>query len=478
MVIYTARKEVIKLKSNPLGKGGQGKVYKVTNKPMLVAKLFHSQHCTKELEQKIKLMVAKPPLNKQSQHTYFAWPTEVAYDNSGKFIGYLMPELVNMKSIYSVSHPKLKPKGFSWHYSITTASNLARIVEILHKHGCIIGDLNESNIMVSSGALVSVLDCDSMQIKDVNGNTIYHSQVKIDDYLPPELQDIDLKNHTRYEYHDNFSLAVLIFQLLMNGTNPYFGSGARTPKENIKNNYTFVIDKNIKPPAGTPPLHILPDDILNIFKACFANGFHNPSSRPSPKEWIKILQNLEANIVKCPQNHSYSNHLSNCPWCEREQTKTKVSQRKPQQVQQVYTPHQSSTPPASTPIHTPTQTNKPNPIALLFDKYEHLDSVVAFTATVLVCGGITSISGMAIGWDSSHVWHITFPWGAGIAAFTFLIISAITSSFLYSTKSSVLTWSIIGTILITTFLPWIIAGIVFILIIAFIIMFLIGMISG
>ena len=477
MIVYSAHGQTIKLKTPWLGKGGQGEVYEIQNNPRQAAKIFFADKLTPNLSQKLEYMILNPPKNptEHLDHTSFAWPQELIYDKNQNFIGYLMPKLEGMVSLYRTLHPKLKNTQFNWQYSVATAKNLAQIVNILHRHGYIIGDLNESNIMVSNRALVSVLDCDSMQVSDISQNKTYFCEVKKDDYLPAELQTLDLKTTTRYEYHDNFILAILIFQLLMRGVNPYSGSGATTIAESIKHNHSFVISNSVHPPSGSPSLEVLPPHLINKFEVCFERGYLSPNSRPTAEEWIEELDGLANNLSSCNNHHFHSNHLNYCPWCKLEQAKTKVSKK--QQPRRTYFPSPNPTPATRpTPIHTSPQIKKPNPIALIFDKYEHLDSVVAFTGTALVCGGITSILDMSIGWDSSHVWHITFLWGAGIAAVVFLIISAIASDPINDSKG--LIWGGVGTILITIFLPWIIAGMAFVLVIAFIITFLIGMISG
>ena len=57
-----------------------------------------------------------------------------------------------------------------------------------------------------------------------------------------------------------------------------------------------------------------------MFVRCFVNGHKSPTARPTARQWIDVLDKAERELVQCRKNksHWYSNHTSQCHWCERE----------------------------------------------------------------------------------------------------------------------------------------------------------------
>ncbi len=330
-----------------MGKGGEGIVYDLKGNPRQVAKIYHSCHRTIEREQKLEAMIFKPPQydtrRMSPPHISIAWPLELLYEQR-KFVGYIMPRIEQCSNILEVYNPQLRAKKyteFNWKFLHRTARNLATALNALHVHRYIMGDVNQKNILVNTDALVTLVDTDSFQVQDSNGK-IYRCPVGVPDYTPPELQSQRLDSVDRTTNHDNFGLAVIIFQLLMEGFHPFMG----LPKEPTLCSFEEIYLHNIKqgifpyqrnyefnPPPGAPLFKTLHPEIQNLFFRCFVDGHHNPSSRPTPLEWLDALEKAETALVNCKyiSSHWYSNHLKKCPWCEREQ-------QKPLRVQQILPP--------------------------------------------------------------------------------------------------------------------------------------------
>ncbi|MFN5263992.1 MAG: protein kinase domain-containing protein [Pseudanabaena sp.] len=115
---------------------------------------------------------------------------------------------------------KESPK-FSYVSLMRTARNLARAVRSVHSRGYVIGDVNESNVLVAEDAIVTLVDTDSFQVND--GTTVYRCTVGKPEYTPPELQGMSFRDVDRSVEHDLFGFGVLIYQLLMEGTHPFGG---------------------------------------------------------------------------------------------------------------------------------------------------------------------------------------------------------------------------------------------------------------
>ena len=311
-----------------LGSGGEGKIHTVVGMQNLVAKVYHQPKI--EYTQKLSRMLANKPHGIYQQgHCSIAWPTDSLFDVAGRCTGFLMPYVSSPLPLLELYNPQTrlqKCPGFTWKYLLRTAKNIAVVLEELHVGGYVVGDLNESNILVSDSALVTLVDCDSIQVPKGNGQ-FFRCPVGKSDYTPPELQSCDFSQINRTMYHDNFGLAVLIFLMLMEGVHPFMGvwkGGGETPKreQNIKaGNYPYNGSSLLMPPGYALTPFILPPNLQKLITRCFVEGYLNPSYRPTAREWKQALHDAEQQLTCCPYNnqHWYSQHLSTCPWCVRVQ---------------------------------------------------------------------------------------------------------------------------------------------------------------
>ena len=70
-----------------------------------------------------------------------------------------MPRLIDSQPIQHLYNPIMRLKSFakaSWTFQVRTASNLAAAFDEVHKAGCLVGDVNQSNAQVSTQALGTV----------------------------------------------------------------------------------------------------------------------------------------------------------------------------------------------------------------------------------------------------------------------------------------------------------------------------------
>lgn len=109
-----------------LGKGGEGSVYKILEKPDYVLKVFIEKNRTETRRRKLLAMLNTPlPISAMSQIT---WPVDVVYDN-GQFIGYVMPETKNNEDLNVMYSDKyICPLN----EKITIAKNLCAAVNSIH----------------------------------------------------------------------------------------------------------------------------------------------------------------------------------------------------------------------------------------------------------------------------------------------------------------------------------------------------------
>lgn len=334
-----------------INRGGEAQIWSVRQDAHLVAKIYHKP--TADHQAKIKAMLAAP-LIRQGVHPTVAWPLDLLYQQNN-FVGYLMPRANNCRPLFHYYNPARRQRLAArqdWprflHYA---AANLARAVATVHKGGHIIGDLNESNVLVTDTALVTLVDTDSFQIQQggkssqaapswlgaLPGQQTYRCGVGKAEYTPPELQGVDFKTIDRTVAHDNFGLAVLIFYLLMDGFHPFAGvlntgmSVGRVDLYGIKQGLFPYLrwganaSQSLQPPPKAPPFNYLHPSVQDAFRRTFVDGHANPARRVTAKEWKEVLHAAQEALVTCPQNggHLYSHHLRHCPIC----SPTLVNQR-------------------------------------------------------------------------------------------------------------------------------------------------------
>ncbi len=315
-----------------LGRGGEACIYTVPTDINLVAKIYHQPSL--EQARKLEVMLTHPPENPTANlgHISIAWPTELlrSSDGSGSVVGFLMPRIRGMRPSIDFYNPRTRRQYcplFNYQYLLRSARNLAAAFAALHASGYCLGDVNESNILVSDTALVTVVDTDSFQVSDPDNNVIYRCPVGKPEFTPPELQNKTFAQCDRVVAHDLFGLAVLIFQLLMEGAHPFSGifqgSGEPPTYEGriAQGHFTYSQKRRVPyiPTPISPPWQILHPSLQQLFVRCFEDGHNNPQLRPTAQNWLFALAETENSLISCTSNpqHRYSNHLRNCPWCER-----------------------------------------------------------------------------------------------------------------------------------------------------------------
>jgi len=196
----------------------------------------------------------------------------------------------------------------------------------LHDRDYVIGDLNETNVLVAPTALVTVIDADSFQVTERHPGriTFYPCPVGRPEYTPPELQGRHFPDEVRRPEQDTFALAVLIFQLLMDGSHPFrsvwLGPGEPPPLEEKIARGWFPYARQPCGPVRPPPglaLDRLHPALAALMLRCFVTGHGNPQRRPSPAEWECALKEAEKSLHACPCGQVYPAQRERCPRCGR-----------------------------------------------------------------------------------------------------------------------------------------------------------------
>ena len=311
-----------------IGSGGEGDVYELLSASTSIVAKIYKKPLDEHKQEKLRLMARG--CNDELEGIS-AWPTDVLCTRpGGPVVGFLMPRVVDGEPIHKVYGPTHRKETFphaDWRFLVRAAKNLAAAFCVIHKYGYVIGDVNEGNILVSDTACVRLIDCDSFQVR--SKDSIYYCEVGVAHFTPPELQNSGNFHLERTANHDNFGLAILIFQLLFLGRHPYAGvySGIEDmPIEKAIDEFRFAYGKNarqksIAPPPNSVGLSIVPDRLAVLFEQAFSESGTRNGGRPTAGDWWGVLDPFEAKLRRCSADgvHHFYAGLSTCPWCRLEE---------------------------------------------------------------------------------------------------------------------------------------------------------------
>ncbi|WP_322762953.1 hypothetical protein [Frankia sp. Cr2] len=307
-----------------LGKGGEGSVHQINGDSNHVAKLYHKIP-DGDRQEKLRLMAS---LRDADVRKFVAWPVETLHvDRGGPVRGFVMPtagSCVPVHQLYNPGHRKQEQPQLSWKNLLVTARNTADGFAAVHQRGLVVGDVNENSVMVApNNGHVMLIDADSFQV-NADGR-VFPCLVGVPDFTPPELHAVgDFSRMVRTANHDNFGLAILIFQLLLGGRHPFAGRPLRNDVGNDMSTdisgfrFADALDnssRGLVPPPTAVPVTILPAVIHGMFTQAFTEpGIQH---RPTAREWVLALDKLRPQTAVCHANshHAYPAHVRACPWC-------------------------------------------------------------------------------------------------------------------------------------------------------------------
>ena len=123
---------------------------------------------------------------------------------------------------------------------------------------------------------------------------------------------------------DNYSLAVILFELLRVG-HPYISDDILdgTPEDEeaaLAGKYDYVTDDNST--NMLPADIVLTDKLRSLFQRCFVDGKRNRMMRPSAREFEFALLEASNKVIKCPSCGAWhfprktGRVYDGCPWCD------------------------------------------------------------------------------------------------------------------------------------------------------------------
>jgi DNA-binding helix-hairpin-helix protein with protein kinase domain len=289
-----------------LGSGGEGDVFDVSGKDMVVKIL---RDPTSEFEEKVRAMVKAPPKPPGVLPLGFsyAWPTDLVTRGGSagrtgrgrRVVGFAMKRAHYRYTLAQLVRPKSRGPEVDRRFLLRVAKHAALGLSHLHQMGVLVGDLNETNTVIGATGSVTFLDADSFQVR-ANGR-VYRCNVGKAEFTARELFGRKYEEQDRTPESDSFALAVALWLILMDGNHPfaskYTGTGTGLAlKERIEQGvwaYARRRPRDYVPRPMAPPFDSLPRPLQNLFRDAFEAGHADPSARPTPAKWVLALAEWE-----------------------------------------------------------------------------------------------------------------------------------------------------------------------------------------
>lgn len=321
--------------------GGAGDIHRLPDRTGEVLKLYKTDKDQDLYAPKVEAMLVQPPTLTQDNPKFqqLAWPTAIAENRSGRFLGFSMPEIdfdgsVSLERMLQKRMRQVTGLPEFYGYRLSAAYNLTVCVAALHKRGHHIIDLKPVNCRLhAEEMLVSILDCDGFSV-DSGGSGRFPAHQFTPEYIAPEAFGKD--PDTLGEAQDLFALAVIIFKLLNNGIHPFQarlapGIDGGTIQDMINADYyAYGVRASSKyTPAGQSVHAYFPDSLRKLFDGAFKS-----SSRPSAANWrdaLKVYADPSSGkLLRCDKNPSEHAHFDKgCGWCELDEINQKPIKRAP-----------------------------------------------------------------------------------------------------------------------------------------------------
>lgn len=342
---------VHRLVSEPIGRGGQGVVFR-TRSPDVAVKLIlggaprprsHGERATAHLSailasgafDALAGDAALAPLRERLDDVrllplddlQIARPIALLRGH----VGYAMRLLTDMEPVAKLIAPP-SAEGIAEFYVATgglrrrlrTLARTARLLSRLHGIPAVYGDVSPNNVFVSSDHdhhEAWLIDPDNLHLEGERGPAVYTPG-----YGAPEVLQRRARPST---LSDAWSFAVLAFQVLAQA-HPLIGARVE------EGGWDESVDLEAKAFAGELPwihddqdddnhgeLGIFPRDLVlsprisALFARALGRGRLQPAARPSLAEWADVLEHAADHTLRCPSCAStYYLNRAGCPWCD------------------------------------------------------------------------------------------------------------------------------------------------------------------
>jgi len=298
-LIAPDRNNKIAILQNELGRGGEGVIFTIKDYERAVAKIYYKDKRDNTREKKLKILIEKFKPHYKNYGKELAAPITRLYYKD-EFVGFVMAKIKGRPlKIFLSGEKRLKAlyKNATRLDLVELCIDFLKKVQFLHSLNILIGDINLNNVLADESNLSKcyLVDLDAVQVDN------FPCPVGTDEFTPPNLQGKNFKNILRTKKDEYFSIAVMLFMILMIGKHPYSKQDGSSPAENIKHkNFSYPKDNSYTKLLKNAPKGFYKNlwthftkNLRTMFYETFAED-----KRFTPEEWIEVLNKYKWSIQK------------------------------------------------------------------------------------------------------------------------------------------------------------------------------------
>lgn len=307
-----------------LGTGAEGLVYGTRDDDATCVKVYFTPSAL--LDRRHAGLRHLPPAGwprPPATDTGVAWPQYELRDDNRWLRAVVLPRVhgVPLHDLFHVRTRVAAVEEPTWATNLRVAERVVRLFDRLHAAQVVIGDVSSGNLLVDRAGRVTMIDCDSVQFVDRATGERFPASHVTPEYASPEALVDRAGWLTRA--HDLFGLAILVYQLLMEGDHPFAGVPVDGRDVGVEGNIVAgacrLAAGRLRPVAGALAADVLPLEVRRLVQRALIDGHDRPAARPNTEEWLAVLRAVTARLVGCHRNryHVVWAGLPYCVWCQR-----------------------------------------------------------------------------------------------------------------------------------------------------------------
>ena len=287
LVVYDPQGTPLNLrKADVVTHGGEGVIYRFAPNPNILIKVCKPETLVdaKKLALFRSRLAAMMRLRECREAPFLAWPLMPVMDAHRAPIGFVMRKCLGrtFRALFAPMQVQRFFPGWDRLHVTQVALNFLDAVRMLAKQKVLVNDFNPGNFLVDKTGRVRLIDCDSFQIPAGDGPPLMTRTFTPEFCAPELLLHPELFDKPRTPEQVRFSLAIVIYMILMSGLHPFARCGGGDPAENLKSG-RCPLDKESGvrlPVSWHKSVSWLTPGLRDCFQQMFTMGFAHPEKRP------------------------------------------------------------------------------------------------------------------------------------------------------------------------------------------------------
>lgn len=283
------------LSRRSIARGGEGDIYTIVN---------DNEHCCKifkrplNAQQKARLAdtieMFRGLMSKRPQISDFICPPEeIVYDREDKPVGYIMRLVEGGKPLsYFAEYDINFLEGYCREDQLLLCEQTTYVVGLLHTNDIVIGDLDDSNIIVKDNGAVVFVDLNGVGFGSYAAQG-FHSAMMSPEHIAGG------KDYILTKADDLWALQTIIFRLLLPSFEPYNYRDCKDDEEDItEGNYFWTDERRIVTPEAAALYNSLPLRLKVYFADCFHSrgAYFSAAARPDAFTVMRMIHKCREKI--------------------------------------------------------------------------------------------------------------------------------------------------------------------------------------